>query len=229
MHRRDETIYASAPVRRLQDEETRAMTPALQRCVGDYALLIGTSPEDAAPPALPMLGCWIRMQLHGGRYRGDVLAAGDEPLPFVDDAFELVLLQHALEASAVPGPMLDEAIRVLAPGGVLAITGVHPMSAWAPWFRWRSRGAGIRLGMPLRWIAELQREGFEIELAQRVGGVWPGAGMAPALSAKLLGGGFVLIARKRRRVVTPLRIKPVPVAVPATARLSPSTRRSATL
>jgi SAM-dependent methyltransferase len=229
MSRRDENIYASAPVRRLQDEQTRAMTPALQRCVGDYALLIGTSPGEATPPALPMLGCWIRMQLRGGRYRGDLLAAGDESLPFIDDAFELVLLQHALEASAVPGPLLEEAVRVLAPGGVLAIAGVHPMSVWAPWFRWRSRGAGLKLSMPLRLVADLQREGFEIEQAQRVGCVLPGGATAQAISAKLLGGGFVLIARKRRRVVTPLRIQPLPVAVPATGRLSPSTRRSATL
>jgi len=229
MSRRDEDIYASAPVRRLQDDQARAMTPALQRCVGDYALLIGTSPDGAAPPALPMLGCWIHMQLRGGRYRGDLLAAGDESLPFVDDAFELVLLQHALEASAVPGPLLDEAIRVLAPGGVLAITGVHSMSAWAPWFRWRSRGAGLKLSMPLRLMTDLQREGFEIEQAQRVGCVLPGGAAAHAVRARMFGGGFVLIARKRRRVVTPLRIQPTSVAVPATGRLSPSTRRSATL
>ncbi len=229
MSRRDENIYASAPVRRLQDEQTRAMTPALQRCVGDYALLIGTSPEGVSPPALPMLGCWIHLHLQGGRYRGDLLAAGDESLPFIDDAFQLVLLQHALEASAVPGPLLDEAIRVLAPGGVLAITGVHPMSAWAPWFRWRSRSAVFKLSMPLRLMTDLQREGFEIEQAQRVGCVLPGSAAAHALTAKVLGGGFVLIARKRRRVVTPLRIQPTPVAVPATGRLSPSTRRSATL
>jgi len=229
MSRRDENIYASAPVRRLQDEQTRAMTPALQRCVGDYALLIGTSPEGVSPPALPMLGCWIHLHLQGGRYRGDLLAAGDESLPFIDDAFQLVLLQHALEASAVPGPLLDEAIRVLAPGGVLAITGVHPMSAWAPWFRWRSRSAVFKLSMPLRLMTDLQREGFEIEQAQRVGCVLPGSAPAHAVTAKVLGGGFVLIARKRRRVVTPLRIQPTPVAVPATGRLSPSTRRSATL
>ncbi len=229
MSRRDENIYASAPVRRLQHEQTQAMTPVLQRCVGDYALLIGTSPDEAAPPALPMLGCWIRMQLQGGRYRGDLLAAGDESLPFTDDAFELVLLQHALEASAVPGPLLDEAVRVLAPGGVLAITGVHPMSAWAPWVRWRSRGTGLKLSMPLRLMTDLQREGFEIEQAQRVGCVLPSSAAVHAMSAKVLGGGFLLIARKRRRVVTPLRIQPTPVAVQATGRLSPSTRRSATL
>lgn len=229
MPQRDQNIYASAPVRRLLDEQTRAMTPDLQRCVGDYALLIGTSADEASPPALPMLGCWIRLRVDGNRYQGDLDAASDEPLPFIDDAFELVLLQHALEATAIQASLLDEAVRVLAPGGVLAITGVHPMSAWAPWFRWRTRGKQLTLGMPLRLMHDLQREGFEIEQVRRVGCVLPGSASTHAISAKVLGGGFVLIARKRRRAVTPLRIQPKPVAVPAGGRLSPSTRRSATL
>ncbi len=226
---RDQNIYASAPVRRLLDDQTRAMTPDLQRCVGDYALLLSTSADETSPPALPMLGCWIRMHLEGDRYHGDLRAAGDESLPFIDDAFELVLLQHALEATTLPASLLDEAVRVLAPGGLLAITGVHPMSAWAPWFRWRARGKGLSLSMPLRLIGDLQREGFEIEQVRRVGCVLPGSASTHAVGAKVLGGGFILIARKRRPAVTPLRIQPKAVAVPAGSRLSPSTRRSAAL
>ena len=225
----DQNIYASAPLRRLLDEQTRAMTPDLQRCVGDYALLIGSSAEQASPPALPMLGCWIRMRVEGDRYQGDLKAAGDESLPFVDDAFELVLLQHALESTAAPTSLLDEAVRVLAPGGVLAITGVHPLSAWAPWLRWRARDKGSTLSMPWRLMQDLQHEGFEIEQVRRVGCVLPGSASPHAMSAKVLGGGFILIARKRRRAVTPLRIHPKPLAVPAGGRLSPSTRHSATL
>ncbi len=229
MPQRDQSIYASAPVRRLLDDQTRAMTPDLQRCVGDYALLVGTSAEDASPPALPMLGCWIRMQVEGNRYQGDLLAASDEGLPFIDDAFELVLLQHALEATVMPASLLEEAVRVLAPGGVLAITGVHPMSAWAPWFRWRARGKRLTLSMPLRLMHALQQAGFEIEQARRVGCVLPAGVSAYTISTKLLGGGYVVIARKGRRVVTPLRIRPTPLKVPASGRLSPSTRRSAVL
>ena len=169
------------------------------------------------------------MQIEGDRYRGDLRAAGDESLPFIDDAFELVLLQHALEATTLPASLLGEAIRVLAPGGLLAITGVHPMSAWAPWIRWRLRNKSLALSMPLRLMNDLQREGFEIEQVRRVGCVLPGSSSTHAISAKVFGGGFVLIARKRRQAVTPLRIQPKPLAVPAGGRLSPSTRRSASL
>lgn len=229
MLQRQHNIYDSAPVRRLLSDQVRAMTPDLQRCVGDYALLIDTSADDVTPPALPMLGCWIRMQVEGRRYHGDLRAASDESLPFIDDAFELVLLQHALEAVATPASLLDEAVRVLAPGGVLAITGVHPVSAWAPWARWRGRGNNLTLNMPLQLMHDLQQAGFEIEQVRRVGCVFPGSMTAYAISTKMLGGGYIVMARKRRRVVTPLRIKPKALQVPASGRLSPSTRRSAAL
>lgn len=229
MPQRDHDIYATAPVRRLLGEQTRAMTPALQRSVGDYALLIGAAADDAPLPALPMLGCWIKLQVRADGYHGDLRAQADESLPFIDDAFELVLLQHALEATPMPASLLDEAVRVVSPGGVLAITGIHPISTWGPWFRWRSRGQQMALKMPLQLSHVLQQAGFEIEQIQRVGCALPGSANAHALSTQLLGGGYVLIARKRRRAVTPLRLQPKPLPVVPSGRLSPSTRRSASL
>ncbi len=229
MRQGNPNIFASAPLHRLQADQTRAMTSQLQRCVGDYALMIGASAGELSLPALPMLGCWITMKVEGSRYQGDVKAASDESLPFVDDAFELVLLQHALEATALLRSMLDEVIRVLAPGGVLAITGVHPMSIWAAWIRWRTRGKPHALSMPLRLMLDLQQAGFEIECSQRMGCVWPSSVTPHDVSSKLFGGGYVIIARKRRRAVTPLRIQPSALQAPANVRLAPSTRRSAAL
>ena len=43
MHQRDNDIYASAPLRRLLDEQTRVLTPELQRCFGTHALLLGAA------------------------------------------------------------------------------------------------------------------------------------------------------------------------------------------
>lgn len=228
MPQRDHDIYASAPLRRLQDEQTRALTPDLQRCFGDYALLVDAAPDEVAPPALPMLGCWVRLRIADVRYGGDLHADPAEPLPFIDEAFELVFLRHALECAPLPLSLLDEAVRVLAPGGVLAIGGMHPVSAWLPWFRWRARGQRTHLMLPMRLMLQLQQAGFEIERVRRVGSVLPGAAPAAHTGPAPLGGGYILIARKRRRTLTPLRLQPLPLQVTANSRLSPSTRRSTT-
>ncbi len=221
---RDRDIYASAPLRQLLDEQARAMATDLQRCSGTHALLVSASAFDV-PPALPMLGCWVRLCVQDGHYAGDLRVATDEPLPFIDDAFELVLLRHALEVVTLAGNLLTEAVRVLAPGGVLVVTGIHPVSGWAPWFRWRGRGAHRVMQMPLRLQHRLLQAGLEIDRVQRVGRTWPGA--SATRPGGSLGGGYVLLARKRRRAITPLRIKPVPLRVPVRSQLSPGSRRHA--
>ncbi len=228
MHQRDNDIYVSAALRRLRDAQAQVLVPELQRCVGTHALLLGVARSDM-PPSLPMLGCWARLYLDDGRYEGDLRAAADEPMPFVDDAFDLVLLRHALEVSPAASELLADAIRVLAPGGVLALTGVHPASGWTPWLRWRARGRALNLQWPLRLRRILRQAGLGVELAQRVGRGWPGLPTSNRASASAWGGGYVLIARKHRRLGTPLRVKPVEVSVPAGGRLSPGTPRSAAL
>ncbi|MDE2307800.1 MAG: methyltransferase domain-containing protein [Xanthomonadaceae bacterium] len=222
---RDHDIYASKPLRRLLDDQMRAMTPDLQRCSGTHALLVGASLDDSAP-GLPMLGCWTRLRVDDGQYRGDLRAAIGEPLPFVDDAFDLVLLRHALQAVPTASLLLAEAIRVLAPGGMLAVAGVHPLSGWAPWFYWHLRQSPQVLQMPLLLGNTLQRAGLEVERTRRIGHAWPSAADAPTDHANPLGGGYVLLARKRRHMATPLRIKPVPMPVAVSGRLTPGTRRS---
>lgn len=228
MLQRDQDIYASAPLRRLLDDQMRAMAPDLQRCFGAHALLVGAAADDA-PPARSMFSCWTRLRVDSGKYRGDLQAATDEPLPFVDDAFELVMLRHALEVVAEPSALLADAIRVLAPGGVLVLTGVHPLSGWAPWFYWRARGTRPVLQLPLQLGQMVQRAGLDIERTRRVGRIWPGTTAASSAGISACGGGYVLIARKRHRAATPLRIKPVPLRVPANSQLSPGTRRSSVL
>jgi len=222
---RDHDIYASKPLRRLLEDQMRVMTPDLQRCSGTHALLVGASLDDATP-GLPMLGFWTRLRVDDERYRGDLQAAIGEPLPFVDDAFDLVLLRHALQVVPVASLLLSEAVRVLAPGGVLVVTGVHPVSGWAPWFYWHMRQSPQVLQMPLLLIKMLQRAGLEVERTRRAGHLWPSAADAPMSHANLWGGGYVLFARKRRHMATPLRLKPVPMHVPVSGRLTPGTRRS---
>lgn len=218
-------IYVSAPLRRLQEAQMRVLTPKLQRCCGTHALLLGAAKGDL-PPALPMLGSWVCLYLDQASYQGDLLAATDEPLPFSDDVFDLVLLRHALEVSPAASALLAQAIRVLAPGGLLALAGVHPLSGWMPWWCWQAKGQSLRLQLPWQLQRVLQREGLEIELVQRVGRSWPGLRSLDSKAVNIFGGGYVLIARKRPRLAVPRRINPAKVTVPAGGRLSPGTRRS---
>ncbi|MEO9079842.1 MAG: methyltransferase domain-containing protein [Rhodanobacter sp.] len=224
MHPREGDIYASAPLQRLLEAQTRALTADLQRCVGSHALLLAAALGDV-PPALPMLGCWARLYLAHGGYRGDLQATPDEPLPFIDDAFELVLMRHVLERARHTSALLDEAMRVLAPGGVLVLSGVHPVSGWSPWVHWRARGEPVALQLPLQLRRHLLQAGMAIERLSRVGSLLPGMISRDDAASALLGGGYVLIARKQRRLVTPLRIRPASVQVAASGRLSPGTRR----
>jgi len=228
MLQRDKDIYASVPMRRLHSEQMRVMQADLQRCSGTHALQLGVAGTDN-PPALTSLGCWARLWIHEKCYRGDLYAAVDEPLPFLDDAFELVLLRHVLEVVPAPSALLAEAMRVLAPGGMLALTGLHPFGGWAPWLLWKRRGSSGGMQLPLQLRSTLQQQGFDIELIQRVGRVWPGADASSehVPETNFLGGGYVIVARKRRRMSTPLRVKPKPVTIPVNSGFSPGTRRSA--
>jgi SAM-dependent methyltransferase len=214
-------IYASAPLRSLMADESRVLLPEIQRCSGDHGLLLSAAAGDQ-PPALPMLACWTRLEFSGDRYRGDLLARADESLPFMDDAFELVMLRHVLETSTMPQEQLAEAVRVLSPGGLMVLSGVHPLSLWAPWMYRKGRRQHLHLRMPLQLGEWLRRSALQVEAVTRVGRFWPGAGQA---AATLGSGGYLLLARKQRRAVTPLRLVPARIDVSGKAGLAPSARR----
>ncbi len=223
MLQRDQAIYASRPLRALQDVQSAAMLPELQRCAGRHGLLLCSAPQDRSP-ASPLLGHWVRMQVAGLRWQGDLDAAADEPLPFLDEAFDLLLLLHVFEGVPEPKGLVDEAMRVLAPGGMLMACGVHPRSLWAPWFYWRSRGCGLRLASPERLAGWLRGGGLLIERIRRLGQPWP-SGEAHTWPGHMLGGGYVLTAHKPRRLVLPLRTREATQRRPVNVGLVPGARR----
>lgn len=217
-------IYASAPLQRLLDYEARELLPELQRCCGDHGLLLSGAGY-ACQPALPMLSCWTQLRLVGNRYEGDIVGRADEPLPFGDDSFELVILRHALETAALPQPLLEEAIRVLSPGGLLVLSGVHPLSLWMPWLAWRARGQLLHLYMPLQLGEWLRRGAMQVQEVRRVGHALPG-GQGASRFSETMGGGYVLTARKQRRAATPIRLVPRGLRTPVDATLAPGAGRN---
>ncbi|WP_082582742.1 methyltransferase domain-containing protein [Frateuria sp. Soil773] len=226
MAQRDHDIYASLPVRGLLAEETAALAPDLQRCTGSHALQVSAARHDY-PPALPMLGGWVRLRLTRAGYEGDLRGDAGEPLPFADDTFGLVLLRHAVETAPSARVLLHEAARVLAPGGLLALTGVHPFSAWTPWWLWRTRRSGLSLSAPMGLVRWLHDADLTVERVRRVGSALPaGSGDGGRSHAGPLGGGYLLIARKHRRAQLPVRLRPKAISHPVGAGLAPGARRS---
>jgi SAM-dependent methyltransferase len=209
-------IYATPHVRKLLADENRVLAPLLNRCTGSHGLHL-TAAHAGEPPAIPLLGHWATVRVAGAHLGGDVLASGLEPLPFTDEAFGVVLLRHALETTARQDNLLDEAIRVLEPGGMIAITGFHPVGLWSPWVARQSRGARPRLTWPWWWSQRLVRDDFELSMPRRLGSAWPRAGGAAA-GESLIGGGYLLVARKKRPSAVPLRPRAVlsPAPVPGT-------------
>lgn len=222
MRQRAQDIYASAPMRSLLADETVAYMPDVRRCAGTRALLLSAAADDR-PPNPPYLGHWVTLKLADGRLCGDVCASASEPLPFSDEVFDLILLRHALEL----GPLsLNEVVRVLAPGGLLVLTGLNPLSGWTPWWLWRTRGNATHAKSPIQLAAHLRRAEVLVERVQRVGQLLPLASPAPGSTGSWLGGGYVLVARKKRPASAPTRLRPKPVAAPVRAGLAPGARRS---
>jgi SAM-dependent methyltransferase len=225
MPSRDSNIFAAAPLQALLADESALLSAQLQRCAGQHALLVSAALDDE-PPALPLLGRWTRLALRQGMYQGDLRGRGDEPLPFVDEAFELILLRHALEVSTAPSQLLREAVRVLAPGGLLVLTGLHPISGWLPWLLWQ-HGAGLALDTRLHLSRWLRAADLDVERSDRAGASWPSRLHLGARSPNMLGGSYLLHARKRRRTITALPLRALPQRAPANVGLAPGARRSA--
>lgn len=224
MAQRDQDIYASQAMRGLLAAEAQALAPQLQRCAGTYALQVSAVARDV-PPASPLLDRWVHLHLQGSHCAGDLRSRVDEPLPFLDDSFGVVLLSHAVEVVAGPQMLLREAARVLAPGGMLALTGVHPASGWLPWLLWRGQ-RGVSVESPLRVGHWLRGAELNVERVQRVGPMWPSSSVVPHHGGPL-GGGYLLIARKRRQATAPIRLRPRAIAAAPVAGLAPGARRSA--
>jgi SAM-dependent methyltransferase len=172
----------------------------------------------AAVPALPW--CWLGVSgavppdLPNGRgvlvrrdpVHPDVVFGGAVrcalPLPFANESFGAVLLQHALDDGADPDTLLGECERVLAPGGTLWLAALNP---WSP-YRMRWARTGLRAHFTGTWQASLRRAGFALDSVnlQWLGPRWRidqgeiGVGMHDWLRA-----GIALSVAKRVHAVVP--------------------------
>ena len=173
----------------------------------------------AAVPALPW--CWLGVSgavppdLPSGRgvlvrrdpAQSDLVFGGAVrcalPLPFANESFGAVLLQHALDDGAGSDALLGECERILAPGGTLWLAALNP---WSP-YRMRWARTGLQAHFTGTWQASLRRAGFALDSVslQWLGPRWRidqgeiGVGMHDWLRA----GVAVSVAKRVHAVVPP--------------------------
>lgn len=171
----------------------------------------GAAVAFVGPAGLETLDCparvSVRLQLCGaGRLQGDVISCADA-WPFADHELDFVILRHALESSVDPRALLHEAVRVLAPGGQLLITGFHPCSLWHLHMlrQQRRSGGAYRAWMPWRMEAQLRGLQLRVKHHVRYGSAHP-ASRDPAAEGGPFAACYLLQACKHSTSITPIRL-----------------------
>jgi SAM-dependent methyltransferase len=174
----------------------------------------------------------VRVHAQSAGLRGDVVCAA-AALPWEDEAFRLIFAQHVGDVLADSGALLDELVRVLAPGGMLIWCGLNPWSPWSAWMHWRARRG---LPIPRATQADLAQRRLEkrqltCAAPDYIGGCWPRANEEvtnrhSALLARLRGG-WMICASKPRVTLTPLHLRPKRERMVIRPQLTPARRACA--
>src|SRR5262245_334959 len=116
------SFFSSAPVQALLARELAATGPILSGIYGNHGLLL--RPHIAETAALPahLLGNMIELSLDRQQLRGAVVSEAGL-LPFANDSFKLLIVQHVFEQLREPQSCAAELARVLAPEGVALVLG----------------------------------------------------------------------------------------------------------
>ena len=172
-------------------------------------------------------------------YQDAGLGGSTEDWPIMSDSVDAIVLPHTLELSSDPHQVLREADRSLIPDGHLVILGFNPRSLWG------LRGALSRKRQQLPWGSRFQSMnriqdwlgllGFDTlhchylfqrppiqnrRLLERLHLHGPSAGYG----RKYLSASYILVARKRTFVMTPLselhrrRRRLFPVGIPSSSQ-----------
>lgn len=218
-----QTPFQTAALRQWLQQEIAAIAPECAGVFGRQGLFIGCDTGLGAV-GTPMLGRRFGLHLSTpGRLAGDVRCAVAE-LPFADDSFRLVVLQHAFEAGDAAA-LRSEVARVLEPGGLLVVSGFARFGPWRPWLAWCARPLRpLQCASALAWRRALAEAGVDTYAQRRIGSLTLGA-TTLRLPAPLRPS-WLLLARKRSQAalarVRPVALKPRGVRV----RLASGTQRA---
>lgn len=110
-----------------------SLKAVLSSCPGRQVLNLGSGPffelpelgavdKDFTLADIDPRAIELAQQIHGGKIVGATVIAPDRPLPFAEARFDLVVSMDVIEHVPNPLPWLQEALRVLRPGGTLFLT-----------------------------------------------------------------------------------------------------------
>lgn len=219
--------HADGPLTRLLKRELAMLVPILDGVFGVWGLHI--RPHAQAPAILPahLLGTMLDVSVGpDGMLAGAIRCRPDE-LPFANESFKLVVVQHVFEQTGPAEDAAAEVARVLAPEGIALVFGFNPASLWRPWLSRRFPGR-LRFRAAGGWREVLGRSRLDV-LQVRYSGLWsPWAAGSDAPAPRSLGrfgGSWLLLARKRRDSLTPLRLAAVRSDLKLKPSLVPGARR----
>lgn len=176
---------------------------------------------------------WIRLHLQGDGLAGD-LCCLPHSLPFENDSLQLIVARHVGDA-LYPGSGIEaELARILAPGGVLYLFGLNPLSPWRFWLSHQTR-MGRRLpglcsaGRMRRILAD---HNLAVARGEFLGGAWPktaadGSVAEWPASGAIWHGAWLLAARKQRVGMHPIPLRSGRRRVPLNQGLAQSPSRRA--
>jgi SAM-dependent methyltransferase len=209
-------FYASSTLQALLSRELSALTPILAGVYGNNALFL--RPHESVAPKLPshLVSHVVEVSPGSdGAFTGAARFDAAE-LPFVNDSFQLVIAQHAFELVPDVDDMASEVSRVLAPEGVLLVLGFNPFGSWRPWLMGQSlRGARLSLQSASACKSRFARQQIDTLQVRYPGLMLPNDPAQPqsryarwfADTFGRFGSSWLLLARKRRSTLTPLRFR----------------------
>jgi SAM-dependent methyltransferase len=221
--------YASAPMQALLAREMAALAPVLSAAYGNYGLFVRPRQGGATLPA-HLLGKIVELDVEDDGLLAGAVRCAPWQLPFASESFKVLIVQHALERIADAEACLAELARVLAPEGIALMIGFNPLGTWRPWLMRRVRG--LRLCSARVCRAQLERERIDTLQVRFPGELWPRARAKTgpekpthSLLARF-GSSWLLIARKRRSTLTPIRLRKMACEAARAPQLAPGAHRN---
>jgi len=236
--------YKTALGSSFEQQEKASLDRNLKNLFGYYLLQLGRLGQSDWHEKSRVSHCLIMEQSETqslSNNNSSAAAIGEaEQLPVQSTSVDVLVLPHQLEFSLNPHEVLREAERVLIPEGHVILLSFNPVSIWTL-FRWLYiwkheipwRGRFYSKTRVKDWLALL---GFDIELCESYfyrppiqnQSFMSKAKFLETLGSRLwpgLGGGYIIVAKKRVNTFTPIRAKWKSRRI-VTAGLEPSNKTS---